>query len=283
MQPHHEKVKTFSITKHVETERNQTEDSVATEEPMEIRMVFGPKAKRVMRPVSVTMRTPGNDGELATGFLFTEGILDTYDQIESVQVSGVDDVGTPTENIIRVELKPEVDIDLQQLQRNFISNSSCGVCGKASLESLEIKGVAPLDPVTPTLPANVLYQLPDFLRESQPTFDQTGGIHAACFANIRGEILVTREDIGRHNAVDKLIGVYFQRGLLPASDLIMVVSGRAGFEIVQKAIVAGVPAMVAVGAPSSLAVDLARKFNMTLIGFASNNRFNIYSGEMRVQ
>lgn len=283
MKSHHAKVKTLSITKHVEAERFETEDSIATEEPMEIRLVFGPEGKRTMRPISVTMRTPGNDEELAAGFLFTEGILESSGQIQSIEIRGVDDLGAPTDNIVRVELHPDVDINLENVQRNFLSTSSCGVCGKASLESLEIKGIQPLPVSSPQFTASLLYQLPDALRASQPTFDETGGIHAACFANRSGTILETREDIGRHNAVDKLIGAYFRRDLLPASELVMVVSGRAGFEIVQKAIVAGVPVMSAVGAPSSLAVELARKFNMTLIGFASDRRFNVYAGSERIR
>lgn len=282
MKSYHAKVKTLSITKHVETERFETDDSIATEEPMEIRLVFGPPDKRIMRPLTVTMRTPGNDEELAAGFLFTEGVLSASQQIQSIEIRGVDDSGQPTDNIVRVELHPDVEVGLENLQRNFFSSSSCGVCGKASLASLELKGVQPLPSSTVQIPAELIYKLPAALRSSQPTFDETGGIHAACLADFSGNILETREDIGRHNAVDKLIGAYFQQDLLPASEQLLVVSGRAGFEIVQKAIVAGVPVMVAVGAPSSLAVELARRFNMTLIGFANERRFNVYAGSERV-
>ncbi len=263
--------------------QSPAEDAVATEEPMEIRIVFGPEEKRTMRSLSVTMRTPGNDEELAAGFLFTEGILTLPSQIKSTEFRGVDDAGTPTDNIVRVNLCPEIEIDFKRLQRNFFTTSSCGVCGKASLESLEVKGIQSMLPISRMLSSDVIYRLPEALRKSQPTFDQTGGIHAACFADTMGNVLQTREDVGRHNAVDKLIGVFFQRNELPASRLIMVVSGRASFEIVQKAIVAGVGIMVAVGAPSSLAVELAQRYGMTLIGFASKNRFNVYSEAERIQ
>lgn len=278
----HPKIKTFSIQKYLGAEYSKSDDALAVEEPMEIRIVFGPADQRTMRSLSVTMRTPGNDEELAIGFLYSEGILDNPRQIVSTEFRGVDDAGTPTNNIVRVNLRSDVEIDFAQLQRNFLTTSSCGVCGKTSLESLDVKGVQSLSNESPPVSREVIYRLPHTLRSSQPTFDQTGGIHAACLADTSGKVLETREDVGRHNAVDKLLGVFFQRDELPASQRIMVVSGRASFELVQKAIVAGVPMMIAVGAPSSLAVDLARKYQMTLVGFASNSRFNVYSCEERI-
>lgn len=249
---------------------------------MEIRLVFGPQDKRVLRSVSVTMRTPGNDEELAAGFLFSEGILSSPSEIDTIEVRGVDQDGNLTGNIIRVVLQPGVEVDFQRLQRNFLSNSSCGVCGKASLESLEVQGVQPIRGSSWSVQAPAIYRLSTALRSLQPTFDLTGGIHAAAFADTSCEIIEAREDVGRHNAVDKLIGTSFLRGELPAQDRIMVVSGRASFEIVQKAIVAGVPMMVAVGAPSSLAVEMAQKYQMTLVGFASERRFNVYSCNKRI-
>jgi FdhD protein len=282
MKPSQPKFKPVTITKFQHTESTSADDSVATEEPMEIRLVYGPSDQRAMRSLSVTMRTPGNDAELAAGFLFSEGILNCPTQIESTEFRGVDETGRPTDNIVRVNLQPDVQVDFKQLQRNFFTTSSCGVCGKASLESLEVKGIEPLDPSSFRVPASSILMMPDALRKSQPTFDQTGGIHAACFADDKANVLETHEDIGRHNAVDKLIGDWFLANRLPAVDVCMVVSGRASFEIVQKAIVAGVPVMVAVGAPSSLAVELAQRFQMTLVGFANSSRFNVYSNPERI-
>ena len=272
----------FSIQKHVDLQHLTTQDALAIEEPMEIRLIFGPQENRTMRSLSITMRTPGNDEELAAGFLFTEGVLTDAAQIESVEFRGVDDTGESTANIVRFNLRPDVQIDFKKLQRNFFTNSSCGVCGKDSLESLEVKGISPLPSSCLKVSPSAVCKMSDALRQSQPIFDQTGGIHAACFVDSQANVLATREDIGRHNAVDKLIGVYFQNNQLPIVDLIMVVSGRASFEIVQKAVVARVPMMVAAGAPSSLAVELAQKFNMTLIGFANDSRFNVYSAPNRI-
>ena len=274
--------KTFPI-RHFETNsKEDRDDLVAIEEPLEIRLSFMRESKRVMQQVSITMRTPGNDTELAAGFLYTEGILSAPNQINEISVSGVDGQGKPTNNIVRVDVADDVSLDPQRLRRNFISNSSCGVCGKTSLDSLEVKQISKLDPASPTVSASVIYGLPNTLRKTQTVFERTGGIHAAGIANVDGTMLDVREDIGRHNAVDKLIGGLFRKGELPAANKIIVVSGRASFEIVQKAIVAGIPMMVAVGAPSSLAVELATKYKMTLVGFASNTRFNVYSTSDRI-
>ena len=269
--------KSFPIRQFETNSKEDRDDLVAIEEPLEIRISFMRESKRVMQQVSITMRTPGNDTELAAGFLYTEGILTAPEQINEINVSGVDGQGNPTNNIVRVNVGDDVSLDPQRLRRNFISNSSCGVCGKSSLDSLEVKQITKLDPASPTVPASIIYGLPRSLRETQTVFEKTGGIHAAGIADIDGAMLEISEDIGRHNAVDKLIGGLFQKGELPASNKIIVVSGRASFEIVQKAIVAGIPMMVAVGAPSSLAVELATKYKMTLVGFTSNSRFNVYS------
>ena len=274
--------KAFPIQQ-VGTDSNESRDDlVAIEEPLEIRLSFIRQSKRVMQQVSITMRTPGNDTELAAGFLFTEGILTTPEQINEIAISGVDGQGNPTNNIVRVDVADEVSLDPKKLQRNFISNSSCGVCGKASLDSLEVKQISELPAASPTVSSSVIYDLPAALRKAQTAFEKSGGIHAAGIADVDGTMCDVREDIGRHNAVDKLIGSLFLSAKLPAADKIMVVSGRTSFEIVQKGVVAGIPIMVAVGAPSSLAVELANKYKMTLIGFASQTRFNIYSAPDRI-
>ena len=259
------------------------QDQVAVEEPVEIRVICGPLEKRVMRSVSITMRTPGNDEELAAGFLLTEGILTSPDQIADIQLRGVDPDGVVTGNIVRVEVRPEVDLDLNRLQRNFFTTSSCGVCGKASLEALRVQGLKPVGVGDFEMDAARICELPDRLRASQNTFRRTGGLHGAGLFAMNGHLLDTREDVGRHNAVDKLIGRYFLDGETPMSNYGMIVSGRVSFEIMQKGLVAGIPVIVAVGAPSSLAVEMAIEYQMTLIGFASQSRFNIYATRGRVK
>lgn len=250
-------------------------DVIAVEEPMEIRLVLGPVEKRTMRSLTVTMRTPGDDRDLAIGFLFSERIIRGLAEIESIEFSGVDENGTPHGNTCRISLDPSVEVDFAALQRNFLSNSSCGVCGKTSLESLAQHGCRTIVSEL-KIASRLIYELPDRLRKSQPAFSTTGGIHAAGLVDANGKFQYVREDIGRHNAVDKLIGAALKSGDIPATKFGIVVSGRASFEIVQKAIVAGIPLMVAIGAPSSLAVEMAEKYGLALIGFASSSRFNVY-------
>ncbi len=257
-------------------------DQVVVEEPMEIRVVFGPANKRSMRSVSITMRTPGNDEELAAGFLFTESILESPDQIAGIQVRGVDPDGQETGNIVRVDIRPDVEIELGKLQRHFFTTSSCGVCGKASLEALNVQGLKPFQGDQFQIAAAAVRLLPELLRNQQATFDRTGGLHAAGLINAAGKIVLSREDVGRHNAVDKLVGRCFLDGKTPLTEYGMIVSGRVSFEITQKALVAGLPLIVAVGAPSSLAIEMAQHYRMTLVGFASAQRFNVYAGADRM-
>ena len=232
-----------------------TNDVVVVEEPLEIRVGE--------RPVSVTMRTPGDDFDLAAGFLFTESIADRFESIRHW--------GSP--NVVRVEVREPVD--LQRLQRHFYSTSSCGVCGKTSIDALRVLSGAPA-PSPAHVSPEVIHKLPDSLAAQQKMFAETGAIHAAGLFDLAGNLLRVREDVGRHNAVDKLIGSYVREGRTRLDDTILLLSGRAGFEVVQKAIVAGIPIIAAVGAPSSLAVDLAREFHATLLGFVRDGRFNIY-------
>ena len=250
-------------------------DELAVEEPLEIRLACDQDGRRVRRGISVTMRTPGHDGELAVGFLFTEGILDAPEQ-----VAKVDDWGPG--NVVRVELNPGVAVDLARLERHFYAASSCGVCGKASLEAVRVRPrFAPIAG-RPTVAAAVIHQLPETLRAAQGAFDRTGGLHAAALFDPDGRLLDLREDVGRHNALDKLIGASFLAGRTPLHAAILLVSGRASFELVQKAAVAGIPVLAAVGAPSSLAVELAREHGMTVVGFVRPERFNIYSDPDRI-
>lgn len=257
-------------------------DAVAVEEPLEIRIAYSAPDGRATRSLSITMRTPGDDPALAAGFLLTEGILHSADDIVAIEPCGPPAPDTGNRNVVRVELGAGVTVDLGKLQRHFYTTSSCGVCGKASLDALRVGGIAPLCDNTSVFAPEVLADLPDTLRAAQATFEQTGGLHAAAAFDATGKLLVVEEDIGRHNAVDKVIGRLLLDGRLPAADLGMLVSGRASFELAQKTLVAGMPLLAAVSAPSSLAVSLAREFDMSLIGFLRGRRFNVYSGGRRI-
>ena len=255
--------------------RKRAADALATEEPMEIR-VDAPGMEQ--RQVAVTMRTPGNDFELAAGFLHTEGLVAASGDVRSVRYCSV-----PREeqqyNVVTVDLARPYDAEL--LQRNFYTTSSCGICGKASLDSISVR-CAPVAE-GPSVSEAVVVELPGRLREAQRLFDRTGGLHAAGLFDAEGRLLELREDVGRHNAVDKLVGHALLAGALPLSDRVLMVSGRLSFEIVQKAAVAGIPVVCAVSAPSSLAVDAGRRFGMTLVGFLRGSRFNIYTGAERIR
>ena len=248
------------------------DDYLAAEEPLEIRVGS--------EPLSVTMRTPGHDRELAAGFLFTEGLIQRREQIVKLESSEPQD-GTNRGNVIQAELAPDAAPDFVKMKRHFFAASSCGICGKASIDSIRSRLLAVPNPDF-RLDAEILVLLPDALRSSQDVFQRTGGLHAAALFDPRGKLFVLREDIGRHNAVDKVIGWALLEGHVPLSDSVLLVSGRGGFEIVQKAIIAGVPVVASVSAPSSLAVQLARELRLTLIGFLRGRRFVIYAGEERV-
>ena len=254
--------------------RESVDDRVAIEEPLEIRLGYEVDGERQTSSVSITMRTPGHDEDLATGFLVSESIIRSTDDVAIVKPCKGD-------NTIRVELEAGVDVDLERLERHFYTTSSCGVCGKASLEALSAVGIQALTDNT-QFARNSLIRLPEQLRNAQAAFEETGGLHAAAAFDPYGELLIVREDIGRHNAVDKVIGALFADGRLPATQLGLMVSGRASFELMQKTLVAGMPMLAAISAPSSLAVALAREFNVTLVGFLRGDTFNIYAGEERI-
>jgi FdhD protein len=272
-------VTVLALTKDGATSRS---DAIAVEEPMEIRVASGPAEKRRTRSVSVTMRTPGHDFELAVGFLFSESLLPSRELIDDVVFCGPPAPGKEQSNIVRVELDEGLELDLVKLQRNFYSTSSCGICGKASLDALNFEGYTVMAPANFRVSAEVIHAMPDRLRAEQAVFDRTGGLHAAGLFEANGELRICREDVGRHNAVDKVIGAQVLAGAVPLSDTILVVSGRVSFEILQKALAAGIPMIVAVGAPSSLAVEMAERFGMTLVGFARDQRFNVYAGSERI-
>jgi FdhD protein len=260
-------------------ETAEREDRLATEEPLEIRLRMGERTWTV----AVTMRTPGDDAELAAGFLYAEEVVADRERIRRiVPVMAPDETaGAEGTNVIEVELGEGPEPELRSLERHFFATSACGVCGKAGLETLRLRipGTAPEGPV---IDAALLGDLPNRLREAQGVFETTGGLHAAGLFDTSGNLLSVREDVGRHNALDKLIGRAFLDGRLPLHDHLVLVSGRASYELLQKCVVAGVPFICAVSAPSSLAVELAERFGVTLVGFLRGDRFNVYAGPERI-
>jgi len=275
-------VATARIHRHRDGEVARVRDALAVEEPLEIRLAWR-DARGVTRTqaVAVTMRTPGDDFELVAGFLRGEGILSDRALLQEMTYCR-DGREEQAYNVVEARLRPGLAVDVDRLQRNFYTTSSCGVCGKASLEAVEAQGCAMLAPGAPTVEGALIPRLPARLREAQGVFEDTGGLHAAGLFDGAGELLLLREDVGRHNAVDKVVGALFLEDLLPASHRLLVVSGRASFELVQKAVAAGIPWLVAVGAPSSLAVELAERFGQTLVGFARDGGFNVYTGAERL-
>ena len=273
---------------------HQVKDSLAIEEPLEIQLTYGPSNARQTRSISVTMRTPGNDFDLAAGFLMTEGVIRDANDIEQITYAGYSfNEGTQSpqamdvlklgskQNTVRVDLASEVAVNVGSLQRNFYATSSCGICGKASL--LALRTVCPPRAMNNfRIDAQMLYRLPERLRAFQGVFDRTGGLHGAGLFDSAGTLLALREDVGRHNAVDKLIGSEFLSDRTPLRDRLLLLSGRASFELLQKALMGGLPMVAAVGAPSSLAVQVAKEFDITLVGFLREDHFNIYHGCERI-
>jgi FdhD protein len=271
------------------------EETLAVEEPLEIQLGYGPAGSRAVKSISVTMRTPGYDFELAAGFLMTEGVVrdaSDVDRIFHVTQSRRNDAVNagaalatlpyqPERNVVRVELSTTATVSLANLERNFYTTSSCGICGKASLLALQAV-CPPRRDNNFSMSAEVLYLLPARLRAAQSVFNQTGGLHGAGLFNAAGELLSLREDVGRHNAVDKLLGAEFLADRTPLRESLLLLSGRTSFELLQKALMAGIAMVASVGAPSSLAVQVAKNFDITLVGFLRDGRFNIYHGARRV-
>ncbi len=274
-----------AVQRHVGAEVRCVQDHLAVEEPLEIRLGYGLPDGRQVKAISVTMRTPGRadeDFELAGGFLLTEGIVRRPEEIERTFYCGPEMGPLRLHNVVRVELRPDVALDLTRLERHFYTSSSCGVCGKRSIEAIESVGAVPVLGGQFRVAGGVIQTLPEFLRARQAVFDRTGGLHAAALFDGGGRLVALREDVGRHNALDKLIGGQFLAGRLPARERVLLVSGRASFELLQKTVMAGICVIAAVGAPSSLAVDLAERFGVTLIGFLRDERFNVYAGAERI-
>lgn len=264
-------------------------DTVTLEEPLEIQLEFGSAAYRMHRPISVTMRTPGHDEELALGFLVTEGVLNPETHVDDLRFVGHSTVSTQCgagespsiAGVVHIALAEDVEVRTGSLERNFYTSSSCGVCGKASL--LALRSVAPPRRVNDLLvSSNLLFRLPAKMRAAQQTFHSTGGLHAAALFDPQGNLQLLREDVGRHNALDKLVGASLLADALPLRDRILLLSGRASFELLQKAVMAGISMVVAIGAPSSLAVQVARDFDVTLVGFLRDDHCNVYTGADRI-
>lgn len=275
-------VRPVQVIRYSGGEAQEVCDQVAVEEPFEIRLGYRWRGRPMQKSVSVTMRTRGHDRELAVGFLFGEGIISSRGDVAGFADSHTDDA-VEDENTLRVELAEHVEVDIGGLQRHFYTTSSCGVCGKASLEALRMDECRPIEQGDAVFDADFVHQLPERLRSAQEIFESTGGLHAAGLFDPSGELVTVREDVGRHNAMDKLVGRQLLDGGLPLQRRAVVLSGRASFELLQKALRAQAPLVVAVGAPSSLAVSLAERFGVTLVGFARGGRFNVYANAQRIR
>jgi len=270
-------VEQINIQKISAGKKSELADMVAVEEPLEILLAYSSQSGLMRKNIAVTMRTPGNDEELAAGFLFTEGIINNAGTIQEIKQTASDD------NRILVILKENTVPVLSNIARNFYSSSSCGICGKASIDAIKINIQNCNEQDNLLIDASILYALLAHLKKEQTVFEETGGIHACALFGSEGNFILLKEDIGRHNALDKIIGNALLNDQLPLSKAVLLLSGRASFELVQKAAMAGIKIIAAVGAPSSLAVDMAKETGITLIGFLKDDRFNIYSGEQRIK
>ena len=261
---------------------NEFDDQISIEEPLEIILKYKDKKTWVEKTISITMRTPGHDEDLVRGFLFNERVVEQIDHIDNIKLVG-DPVGQyKLKNKAVATINNSENIDIDKIKRNFLTNSSCGVCGKTSLDSLEIIKKDKILRSTPKINHEIIMKSPLMLRQNQSEFAKTGGIHASGLFDKKGNIIALREDVGRHNALDKLIGLVLKENLLDNNSQFLTCSGRLNFDLVQKALMANIGVLVGVGAPTSLAVDLAKKFNMTLVGFVKDKSFNIYSNNERI-
>ena len=272
----------FKVFKYKSNKVDEFDDSISIEEPLEIILKYKNKDTWIEKTISVTMRTPGDDEDLVRGFLFNERVIDKINHIEKIE-----SVGEPTEqyglkNKITVTINNSENIDIDKIKRNFLTNSSCGVCGKSSLDTLEIIKKDKILKSNPKISKEILMESPKKLRENQTEFSKTGGIHASGLFSEQGDIIAIKEDVGRHNALDKLIGCVLNRDLLDTKSQFLACSGRLNFDLVQKALIANIGVLIGVGAPTSLAIDLANKFDMTLVGFVKDDSFNIYSNKDRI-
>ena len=272
----------YTVSKLKNSKIQEIKDSVSVEEPLEIRLKYKKNDNWEIRNISITMRTPGNDEDLIRGFLFNEKIIENLDQIKSIEKKG-DEVGDYNlKNIIEATINNTNNLDIKKLKRNFLTNSSCGVCGKTSLDSIEVLKKEKLDLSFPLIKENIIRKSPELFINEQTEYAKTGGIHASSLINENGKIVATREDVGRHNALDKLIGYALKENIINPKKQFIACSGRLNFELVQKGLMANIGLMAGIGVPTSLAIDLAKRFDMTLLGFVKKESFNIYSNVNRV-
>ena len=272
----------YSISKLKNSKLEEIKDSVSVEEPLEMRLKYKKNSKWEVQNISITMRTPGNDEDLIKGFLFSEQIIKNIKDIESIEFQGEISGDYDLQNIIEATLSKIDNIDIAKLKRNFITNSSCGVCGKSSLDAIQVIKENKLDLSFPYVDEKIILQSPKLLINKQSEFSKTGGIHASALIDTNGNVVAIREDVGRHNALDKLIGYSISKNLLNPEKQFIACSGRLNFELVQKGLMANIGVMAGVGAPTSLAIDLAKRFDMSLLGFVKEDSFNIYSNKQRI-
>ncbi|WP_262589593.1 formate dehydrogenase accessory sulfurtransferase FdhD [Candidatus Pelagibacter communis] len=273
----------YKVLKYSSNNFKDVDDLVSIEEPLEISLKYKEKDNWVEQPLSITMRTPGNDEDLVRGFLFNEQIVKSLNDIDSIESYG-DKVGQyKIQNKILATLNNSENVNISKIKRDFLTNSSCGVCGKSSLDALEIIKTTKTNASEPKISKDVIIQSPDILREGQSEFSKTGGIHASGLFNSDGKLIALREDVGRHNALDKLIGCALEKNQFDPKDQFITCSGRLNFELVQKVLMTDIGIMIGVGAPTSLAIDLANKFDITLIGFVKRDSFNIYTNNKKVK
>ncbi len=272
----------YNVTKLRENKAEEVKDHVSVEEPLEMNLRFKQNSNWHTENLSITMRTPGNDEDLVTGFLFNERIIEDVNQIIKIEKQG-DKVGDYNiQNKIEATIDNIKNIDIGKLKRNFLTNSSCGVCGKASLDTIEVIKNDKLNLSFPKIQKKIIMKSPELLMSEQSEFSKTGGIHASSLIDDSGKVIITREDVGRHNALDKLIGYTHRKKLIDNHSQFIACSGRLNFELIQKGLMSNIGIMAGVGAPTSLAIDLAKRFKMTLLGFVKNNSFNIYTNKERI-
>jgi len=272
----------YNVIKLKENKKEEIKDHVSVEEPLEMNLRFKKNGKWQMENLSITMRTPGNDKDLIAGFLYNERIIENFSDIESIEKAGEKVGDFNIQNKIVATINNIKNIDIGKIKRNFITNSSCGVCGKTSLETVEVIKKDKLDISYPKIQKKIILKSPELLSNEQSEFSKTGGIHASSLIDKNGKVIATREDVGRHNALDKLIGHSHKKKLIDNRSQFIACSGRLNFELIQKGLMSNIGLMAGVGAPTSLAIDLAKRFNMTLLGFVKKNSFNIYTSKERV-
>ena len=272
----------YNIIKLKGSIKEEVQDHVSVEEPLEMSLKFKKNDKWNIENISITMRTPGNDEDLVSGFLYNERIIENINEIEKVEKKGETVGDYNLQNKIEATINNTKNLDIGKIKKNFITNSSCGVCGKTSLDSIEVLKTNKIDLSFPKINYNIILKSPDLLQNNQSEFSKTGGIHASALIDSKGEVIAIREDVGRHNALDKLIGHALKSKIIKPENQFIACSGRLNFELVQKALMSNIGLMAGVGAPTSLAIDLAKRFNMTLVGFVKQDSFNIYSNKERI-